>query len=589
MAVNSDQEHEQLPFWLDLKKVTKRVPPWGLYSLMAERPEVPLKLLIPTTFVLVPNEKVVARICTSLDGKLQIRRESRDTPVTFEMLETNMIGAYNARTSDHQPYICVVYSIDDDWTPHFVTKDNFSLLTLHLRASAGQNVSSYGREEQAAATLLFPERIACVQAYVPLQENKRFLSVFLCSPVKTLHEIHCRPYYTKAKVSTYLYDARELSAGELNHPLSRDDEVAKKITKLTAGIVSCLRRHRAISLPGFVCEYVQGNDGNVYMATVLRVSSPHVHYFPLEMPALHADKTPRSRFVAATPGAPPAPAAVPASTASGAQASLTAPTQSQTQEPSLQRRASTIQWPDGGNGTGSGTVTLTTMAPPSSHAANPSSAAAKPSGAPGTGTGTVTSALRKRPSRHSVDLTAIVEEQQAASSLQASASASAPANANAGVPKPAESERLGNEAPKPQQQQQQNPKVPGQLSRRGSVITLQAQAPPPLSARRDSDADQVGRSSSHRDMLSITASESFRSQRDSITASDSFKLHDNRSMDSSAQAGSWRRTNYAYLVDVSDASLHMHRTYMSLCMNTHTYMSLNKYIRLQCVLTALTC
>jgi hypothetical protein len=491
--------HRELPFWEDLYKVTKSVPPWGLFSLMAERPEVPLKLPVPTTFILEPNEKLVARICTSLEGKLQIRRDSRETPVTFEMLETNMIAAYNARTSDHQPYICVLYAADD-WTPHFVSKDNFSLLTLHLRASVGQNVSSYGREEHATATLLFPERIMCVQAYVPLQEDRRYLSVFLYSPVKTLHEVHCRAYYQQARVSTFLYEARELTEGELNNPLSRTDPLAQQMAKYTAGIISCLRRHRAISLPGFVCEYVHCVDGQLYMTSVHRVSTPHVRYFPANVPAAQQEKTSRSRYVSCV-------------------------------------STTTTTAATGGSGASSSTLAVAPMAPTSSPhhsttttprhdqlpvmpAATPPGISSSTAGTSSAGIGsTIVSAMRKKPGARK-DLTVIVEEYVP------------PPHAGGGVP--AGPERLARDASKPLQASKKSaPRneqpAPASATPAIRIPKEEPQGAAPKSAQRSgSIADSHEGAGRHR--------------------SDDENHHAPENLN-------WRRTNYAHLVDVSYRSV----------------------------------
>lgn len=271
----------QMPFWEDLYGVTEVVAPWSLFSLMINTPEVPLKLPVPTTFMFVPDEKLVARISTGVDGKLCVRNDSKETPVTFEMMETNLIDTFNARLTDRQPYICTIYSATD-YRPRFVSKANFTLFTLYLRASLGQNISSYGREEQEQAAELFPPKVACVQAYIPVEMDKRFISVYLKSSIRTLVEVHQVPYYPEAKIKFFVHEPPAGDDEKLSL-LKGTDPNLKYIVKRTAGVVMCLRNYHSLRVPGLVCEFVQGIDGNLFLTSVLRVAGPVKHHFPSEL------------------------------------------------------------------------------------------------------------------------------------------------------------------------------------------------------------------------------------------------------------------------------------------------------------------
>lgn len=276
-----NKDAKQMPFWEDLYSVTDVVAPWCLFSKLMVTPEVPLKLPVPTSFMFIPDEKLVARISTGLDGKLCVRNDSKETPVTFEMMETNLIESFTSRVTDRQPYICTIYSATD-FRPRFVSKANFTLFTLYLRASLGQNISSYGREEQEQAAQLFPPKIACVQAYIPIEMDKRFISVFLKSPIRTLVEVHQVPYYPEAKIKFFVHEPPVGEERKLSL-LTKDDPKCSYMTRTTAGIISCLRNYHDAQIPGFVCEFVQGIDGNVYFTSVLRIAKPVVDMFPSEV------------------------------------------------------------------------------------------------------------------------------------------------------------------------------------------------------------------------------------------------------------------------------------------------------------------
>ena len=61
--VMADEDVKGIPFWEDLYEVTGAVPPWGLFKVLAENPEIIGRVPIPLTFLLVPGDKIEARLC----------------------------------------------------------------------------------------------------------------------------------------------------------------------------------------------------------------------------------------------------------------------------------------------------------------------------------------------------------------------------------------------------------------------------------------------------------------------------------------------------------------------------------------------
>ena len=287
-----------VPFWDDLYEVTNEVPYWSVFSVLAKDPTALLVLQIPLTFIFLPGDKLTARLCTSKNGRVIIRRHCRETPLTFEMLETNLIECFNARIGDGQPYVCIVYARNSK--PRIVTKQHFSLLCLYLRASHGSSVSaSYGRDEHALATILFPKDVMCVQAYVPLERPIRYISVFLRSPFATISEV----YQNDVQYSELRSANDELSTTErdLFFPVNSEEQSISKIRQQTSCVLACIRHYHRVNLTGFVGEFVRDTEGRIYFISVLRVSAPHVCHFsgnlrewhPPHMESVRIDATPK--------------------------------------------------------------------------------------------------------------------------------------------------------------------------------------------------------------------------------------------------------------------------------------------------------
>ena len=265
-----------VPFWDDLFSVTEEVPHWSMFALLARDPTSLLLLQIPVTYIFLPGDKLAARLCTSKNGRLIIRRNCRETPVTFEMMESNLIDCFNSRIGDGQPYVCTVYAKNSK--PRIVTKQNFSLLCLYLRASHGSSVSAtYGRDEQARASGLFPENIMCVQAYVPLEKPTRFISVFLRSPFATLSEVYKNDVQHQDLRTGN--DQMLTTLRDVYFPLSAEEPTVAKIRQQTSALLACIRQHHNICVTGFVGEFVCDTEGRVYFTAVIRVSAPHLPFF----------------------------------------------------------------------------------------------------------------------------------------------------------------------------------------------------------------------------------------------------------------------------------------------------------------------
>jgi hypothetical protein len=275
-----------VPFWDDLFYVTEEVPHWGVFALLAKNPTVPLFLQIPVTYIFLPgdkltlatSDKLTARLCTATNGRVIIRRNCRETPITFEMMESNMIDCSNTTIGpgDVQPYVCTVYARNS--RPRIVTKQNFSLLCLFLRASHGLNASaSYGRDEHARASGLFPANIMCVQAYVPLERPTRFISVFLKSPFATIADVYktdIQHQDLRAKDDQMLTTLRDVY-----FPMSSDQPQVAKIRQQTSALLACIRQSYKVYVIGFVGEFVCDTEGRIYFTSILRVSAPNAPHF----------------------------------------------------------------------------------------------------------------------------------------------------------------------------------------------------------------------------------------------------------------------------------------------------------------------
>ena len=46
-AAEMEIDLKDVPFWDDLFSVTTRVPPWGLFTVLAEHPDIMVKLQVP--------------------------------------------------------------------------------------------------------------------------------------------------------------------------------------------------------------------------------------------------------------------------------------------------------------------------------------------------------------------------------------------------------------------------------------------------------------------------------------------------------------------------------------------------------------
>ena len=270
-----------IPFWEDLFAVTGAVPPWGMFKLLAEHPEIITRVPVPLTFLMVPGDKIEARICTGLDHKLHIRRSIHSDFITFETMAQNLKSCFESRGSDGQPFVCTVYG--DDWRPHFVLSEVFNLFILYLRHSCGEMLSSsYGPEEQREANALFPRNVCMIQAYLPLESQTRYLAVTLRSPVKTLMEVYRAQHlgkgcFTNSKDTLdSIVVQHTRNDDDFYQPLSSSEPDAQIALQMSASIISNLRKQCNIKLPALVCEYVRDVQGDIYLVAVARCSRPQM-------------------------------------------------------------------------------------------------------------------------------------------------------------------------------------------------------------------------------------------------------------------------------------------------------------------------
>jgi hypothetical protein len=279
-----EEKAASIPFWQDLFSVTDAVPPWGLFKVLAENPEIILRTPIPLTFLLAPGDKIEARLCTGLDDKLLIRRSSLKEPITWDTMVQNLKAVFDARGSDGQPFVCTIYG--EDWKPRYVLAEIFNLFILYLRYSCGETLSSsYGQEEQREAAALFPPNIACVQAYIPLQSQTRYLAVTLRTPINTLMEVYrtshvgqgCFPNSKDTLDS--IITQHPHGENDLYQPLDSSNADAKSANRITASVLCCLRTQCHLKVLGLVCEFVRDVHGDLYLFAVSRCSKPQVKTF----------------------------------------------------------------------------------------------------------------------------------------------------------------------------------------------------------------------------------------------------------------------------------------------------------------------
>ena len=269
-----------VPFWDDLFAATSAVPPWGLFKVLAENPEIVTRVPIPLTFLLLPGERIEARLCTGLDHKMLIRRSTVRDLISFETMAQNLKACFDARGSDGQPFVCTIYG--EDWRPCFVLSETFNLFILYLRHSSGEIISSsYGPEEQREANTIFPLNICCIQAYLPLESQTRFLAVTLRSSIKTLMEVYRAPHVGKGCFSNSkdtldsIVPQHTRGENDVYQPRDSNDPDAQLAVRMSASVLSNLRKQCKIRIPGIVCEFVRDIQGDLYLVAVSRCSKPH--------------------------------------------------------------------------------------------------------------------------------------------------------------------------------------------------------------------------------------------------------------------------------------------------------------------------
>lgn len=274
-------EMRGIPFWDDLFCVTGAVPPWSIFKMLAENPEIKCNVPVPLTFLIDPGTRVEARLCMGLDHKLLIRRSRVSDEITFEVMGQNLKSIFDARGSDGQPFVCTVYG--DDWRPSFVLSENFNLLILHLRHSCGLLSASYGSEEQRQAHSLFPQNIHMVQAYLPLETQTRYLAVTLRSPIKSLLEVYRAPHLGRgcfanpADSLDSIIPQRAYSKKDFYQPLDPDNDTVHHLAiRMSASLIANMRKQCKFRLPGLLCEFVRDIQGDLYLVGALRCTIPQV-------------------------------------------------------------------------------------------------------------------------------------------------------------------------------------------------------------------------------------------------------------------------------------------------------------------------
>jgi hypothetical protein len=275
-----EEDVRGIPFWDDLSAVTGAIPPWGIFKVLAEHPQAITHVPIPLTYLLTPRDQIHARLCTGLDHKLLVRRSTVRDPISFEGMASDLKAVFDARGSDGQPFVCTAYG--QDWRPYFVLSESFHIFVQYCRHMCGESLSSYGPEEQREATMLFPSDICCIQAYIPLESQSRYLAVSLRSTIKTMVEIYRAPHLGRGCFSntTDTLDAIVVphSRGQNDYfqPLGPGDNDAKIAARMSGSILSCLRKECNMRTPGLVCEFVRDVQGDLYLVSASRCSHPQV-------------------------------------------------------------------------------------------------------------------------------------------------------------------------------------------------------------------------------------------------------------------------------------------------------------------------
>ena len=278
MSRTMEEEVRGIPFWQDLMAVTDAVPPWGVFKELAEHPETIIRVPVPLTFLLAPGDKIEARLCTGLDNKILARRSSVRDPITIDMMARNLKSVFDERGSDGQPCVCTAYG--EDWRPYFVLSEVFNLFILYLCHQCGVAATSYGPEEQREANALFPRKIACVQAYIPLESQTRYLGITLQTPVNKMTEVYRAQHLGRGCFSNRndtldsIITVHSRGENDFYQPISSKDTIARAASKISASVVCQLRKQCGLKAPGLVLEFVRDVQGDVYLVGVVRCSKP---------------------------------------------------------------------------------------------------------------------------------------------------------------------------------------------------------------------------------------------------------------------------------------------------------------------------
>ena len=213
--------------------------------------------------------------------------------------------------------------------PRLMRRDNFNAMVEGLAEEAGEEVNTPNALAGVERTILAPhDRPVCVQAYVPPQNDLRYITTYVCDngevscttfprrfsrryqdappvagapsndAVNSSHSSHPRWHGTTPGAS---FDVSAFNTPEMGTPqrptarrsdgsektddgraspppqpqevdpkaVSLDPAVKAKFRRITASIVKYVEVAHGMSLAGLVCEYVRDHSGEIYLLSVL--------------------------------------------------------------------------------------------------------------------------------------------------------------------------------------------------------------------------------------------------------------------------------------------------------------------------------
>jgi len=262
-------ENFSTPTALDVFRSTECLPPWGIFSFIAQeaaecRPNpVPLRQTIPDVFLFEGINQTLSHWLYTNEAGLIAAKPKEATRV--DLMEMSLLRSYSQQHTEEQPFVCTVY-LQHDWVPRFVDRRSFGVLIDQLRTNEGQTVAGY---EPEAALALFPSEICCVQTYLPIGGDLRLLCLYMRSPV----DVACDTLPCAFPTATCVPDEvkRRLRRRVQKEVVPVSGTVAAAAKRSASNLTAYLRTSHHIRVACMVCQYLV-SDNTLFLTGCLRAS-----------------------------------------------------------------------------------------------------------------------------------------------------------------------------------------------------------------------------------------------------------------------------------------------------------------------------